>query len=140
MSKILRTVVVFDAPDLDKESAFWAGLLNARVIAEETWHSLIDEAGEWRMGFQLNPTHVAPEWPNGAQQQQMHLDIHVDNFKEMHDRVIALGGQVLMAAENIESEEGFQVYADPAGHPFCLGWGQPTSEQLATFLKGHFGK
>ncbi len=27
------------------------------------------------------------------------------------------------------------MYADPAGHPFCLGWGQPTAEQLATFLK-----
>lgn len=25
--------------------------------------------------------------------------------------------------DNPEASEGFQVYADPAGHPFCLCWG-----------------
>ncbi len=140
MSKILRTVIVFDAADLERESSFWAALLNGKVIADDTWHSLIDESGEWRMGFQLNPTHVAPEWPNGTQQQQIHLDLHVEDFQSMHEKVITLGGRVLQAAEDTESDEGFQVYADPAGHPFCLGWGQPTSEQLTNFLKAHFAK
>ena len=92
------------------------------------------------MGFQLNPTHVAPEWPNGEQQQQIHLDLHVEDFSGMHEKVISLGARVLQVASDPSAEEGFQVYADPAGHPFCLGWGQPTSEQLTSFLKQHFGK
>jgi hypothetical protein len=26
------------------------------------------------------------------------------------------------------------VYADPAGHPFCIGWGHPSRETLAAFV------
>jgi hypothetical protein len=29
------------------------------------------------------------------------------------------------------------VYADPAGHPFCIGWGQPSREVLAEFVADH---
>ena len=137
---ILRTVVVFDAADLHAESAFWAKILNGHVLAEESWHSVVDDKGEWRMGFQLAPNHVKPEWPNGNQQQQIHLDLHAADFKAAHEEVMSLGATVLMAAESTETEEGFQVYADPAGHPFCIGWGQPTAKQLSDFLTGYFAK
>ena len=30
----------------------------------------------------------------------------------------------LKAAEDADSVDNFQVYADPAGHPFCLCWVQ----------------
>jgi hypothetical protein len=39
-------VVVFDATDLDVESAFWAGMLGGRVFTDEMWHSVIDANGE----------------------------------------------------------------------------------------------
>ena len=29
----------------------------------------------------------------------------------------------------------FYVYADPAGHPFCLGWGQPDDETIRRILR-----
>ena len=29
---------------------------------------------------------------------------------------------MLKSADDLEAAEGFQVYADPAGHPFCLCW------------------
>ena len=138
--KTFRSVIVFDAPDLNVESAFWAKVLNGKVIPEDTWHSLIDESGEWRMGFQLAPNHVRPEWPSGAQQQQIHIDIHAEDFAAAHEEVMALGATLLQASDNPDAEEGFQVYADPAGHPFCIGWGQPTSAQLSAFLKEHFAK
>ena len=132
--KFLRSVIVFDASDLDSESAFWASILNGYVLKDSDWHSVIDESGEWRLGIQLNPTHVKPEWPNGNQQQQIHLDFHVDDPREAHKQVMDLGATILYEAKTMDSDEGFQVYADPAGHPFCIGWGQPTSEQLTTFL------
>jgi hypothetical protein len=31
-------------------------------------------------------------------------------------------------------KRAFQVYADPAGHPFCIGWGQPSPERLRQHL------
>jgi hypothetical protein len=36
---------------------------------------------------------------------------------------MGLGARLLQAADSLDSKEGFQVYADPAGHPFCLCWG-----------------
>jgi hypothetical protein len=131
--EMVRQVVVFDAADLNSESAFWAGILGGRVFADKTWHSVIDAAGEWRIGVQLAPNHVPPDWPAGNPQ-QVHLDLHVEDPRVAHDEAIALGGRLLQAAPDLDSDEGHQVYADPAGHPFCIGWGQPSREVLAKFV------
>jgi len=121
--KIARQVVVFDAADLNAESAFWAGVLGGRVIADDDWHSVVDADGAWRVGVQLAPDHVPPDWPAGTPGQQLHLDLHVDDLQAAHDEVMALGATLLQAADDPAAVEGFQVYADPAGHPFCLCWG-----------------
>ena len=120
--KIVRQIIVFDAADLAPESAFWAGVLGGRVIAEADWHSVIDADGKWRMGVQLAPDHTPPEWPHGVPQ-QVHLDLHVDDRANAHDEVVALGARLLQPADDLTAAEGHQVYADPAGHPFCIGWG-----------------
>lgn len=121
--RINRQVIVFDAADLDAESSFWAAMLGGSVVAEDDWHSVKDADGEWRMGFQLAPDHVSPEWPDGSQQQQIHLDVWVDDLASAHAEVVALGARLLQASDDPGADEGFQVYADPAGHPFCLCWG-----------------
>jgi hypothetical protein len=126
-------VVVFDAADLRAESEFWAGLLEGNVFEDETFHSVIDAAGEWRIGVQVAPEHVPPDWPDGAPQ-QVHIDLHVENSKRAHEEAMRLGARVLQA-EDRDSDEGHQVYADPAGHPFCIGWGQPSREALAAFVR-----
>ncbi|CAN5305103.1 hypothetical protein BH24ACT9_BH24ACT9_15300 [soil metagenome] len=74
------------------------------------------------MGIQLAPHHVSPEWPDGTPQ-QIHLALYVDDVKAAHDEAISLGARLLKPADDLESAEGFQVYADPAGHPFCFCWG-----------------
>jgi hypothetical protein len=121
--EIVRQIVVFDAADLGTESAFWAGVLGGSVIPDDDdgWHSVLDAKGRWRIGVQLAPDHIAPEWPDGVPQ-QVHLDLHVEDPARAHDEVIALGARLLQAADDFTTPEGFQVYADPAGHPFCIGW------------------
>jgi predicted enzyme related to lactoylglutathione lyase len=118
----LKQVVVFDAADLASESSFWAGVLGGRVDAEDDWHMVIVD-DEPRVGVQLAPNHVPPEWPDGTPQ-QIHLDLWVDDFGAAHDEVMSLGAKVLKPAEETPSEspDNYQVYADPAGHPFCLCW------------------
>jgi hypothetical protein len=49
---------------------------------------------------------------------QVHLDIHVADIAAAEAKVLALGATRLPS-----TEPGFRVYADPAGHPFCLEWG-----------------
>jgi catechol 2,3-dioxygenase-like lactoylglutathione lyase family enzyme len=120
--KIKRQVIVFDAADLDAESAFWAEVLGGTVHADDDWHSVLVD-GEWRLGIQLAPNHIPPDWPDGTPQ-QIHLDLHLpgEDLKAAHEEVISLGARLLKPADDLEAVEGFQVYADPAGHPFCLCW------------------
>jgi predicted enzyme related to lactoylglutathione lyase len=122
--KIIRRVVVFDATDIDAESAFWAGLLGGTVHRDDDWHSIVVD-GEWVMGVQRAPNHVRPQWPTGGQQQQVHLDLHVEDLEEAGRRALALGGHLLQPprapADNPDGTERFAVYASPAGHPLCFG-------------------
>jgi predicted enzyme related to lactoylglutathione lyase len=116
--KINHQVVVFDAADLPSESAFWAGVLGGTVDAEDDWHMVMVD-GKPRVGVQLAPDHVAPDWPDGAPPQQIHLDLWIDDLAPAHEEVTALGAKVVQPAAD---GGDFQVYADPAGHPFCLCW------------------
>lgn len=119
--KISSTIVVFDAADLDAESSFWAGLLGGTVDRDDDWHT-IRVNGEGRIGVQLAPNHVPPQWPDG-QPQQIHLDLYIDDLAAAHDEAVRLGAKLLKPADDPAAKAGFQVYADPAGHPFCLCWG-----------------
>lgn len=115
-------VVVFDAADLGAMSDFWSGVLGGRVDAEEDWHMVFDATGAPRVGIQLAPDHVPPDWPDGSPGQQVHLDLWVDDFEAAHAEVMALGARLLRPAPDPDADEVFNVYADPAGHPFCLCW------------------
>lgn len=119
--KIRFQVVVFDAADLEAESTFWAGVLGGSVDAEDDWHMVLVD-GQPRIGVQLAPNHVRPDWPDGTPQ-QIHLDLWVDDPAEAHALVMDLGATVLKEAEDgDDAPDAFRVYADPAGHPFCLCW------------------
>ena len=72
------------------------------------------------LAFQLAADHRPPTWPDPAIPQQFHLDVMVEDVASAGLRVLALGAAKL---------DGEDVYADPAGHPFCLirrpGWAPP---------------
>ena len=119
--KISRQIVVFDAADLAAESTFWAGLLGGTVQAEDDWHTLSVE-GKSHMAFQLAPDHVQPNWPDG-EPQQIHMDLYVEDIRSAQKEALALGARMLKPATDLDAKDGFEVYADPSGHPFCLCWG-----------------
>lgn len=122
--KVIRRVIVFDARDLEAESTFWAGLLGGQIHRDDDWHSIVVD-GEWVMGVQLAPDHEPPVWPDGPQQQQVHVDLHVDDLEAAGQLAQSLGGRLLQPpqrpADNPGGTERFAVYASPAGHPFCFG-------------------
>ena len=119
--RITRQLVVFDAPDLRAESGFWAGLLGGTVDAEDDWHTVVVD-GEPQVAVQLAPDHTPPDWPHGTPQ-QIHLDLYVDDVRAAHEEASRLGARLLQPARDLDVPSGFQVYADPAGHPFCFCWG-----------------
>ena len=129
---VVRKVFVFDAVDIAVESAFWAGMLDGLVIGDDQFHCVVDSSGEWHVGVQYAPNHVPPVWPDG-EAQQVHLDLHVEDPTKAHDKAMKFGATLLQPGE-LGAREGHQVYADPAGHPFCIGWGHPSREAIAQFV------
>jgi glyoxalase superfamily protein len=119
--RINHQVVVFDASDMASESGFWAGVLEGTVDAEDDWHMVLVD-GEPKVGVQLAPNHVPPDWPFGTPEQQIHLDLWVEDFGAAHDRVMSLGAKLLKRAENTESPTTSRSTRIPPGIPSaCVG-------------------
>jgi hypothetical protein len=119
-------MTVLDAPDIDAEAAFWAGLLDGTVQATESgrWRNVWIDSN-WQLGVQLAEEHVPPTWPDDAIPQQIHFDLYVVGIEALdkaQETIISLGGRVLRAARDRTTERGCQVHASPAGHPFCVCW------------------
>ncbi|WP_320781672.1 VOC family protein [Streptomyces sp. CRN 30] len=119
----LRSVVV-DCPDPAGLARFYAAVAGGTPEREDDpgWVVLRLPDGP-RLAFQRAPELTAPQWPRSDRDaQQFHLDFDGGStWEEMdasHEKVLALGARVLDAADR--EKKDFVVYADPAGHPFCL--------------------
>ncbi len=83
---------------------------------------LEEGAGSSRLAFQQVPALPKATWPEGPVPQQLHLDLTVPTSAELdvqHERASALGARLLNDSSD-DPEEPLRVYADPAGHPFCI--------------------
>ena len=88
----------------------------------QDWLVLRDPGGGRGLAFQHVPELPEPTWPDGPHPQMLHLDTIVPTVSDLdrqHERVLALGGRLLLDRSDDE-EEPLRVYADPAGHPFCI--------------------
>jgi predicted enzyme related to lactoylglutathione lyase len=105
-------------------------LYPADVAKPELWRLVIDardpdtlrEFYEHLLGTRTTPMRACqhsdaepPRWPDPAHPAQVHVDLMFDDPTPVAARVVELGGSVL------RRRDGFPVYADPGGHPFCLG-------------------
>jgi catechol 2,3-dioxygenase-like lactoylglutathione lyase family enzyme len=88
----------------------------------QDWLILTDPAGGRALAFQKVDELPEATWPDGPVPQQLHLDATVPTMAEFdiaHERALALGARLLLD-RSADPEEPLRVYADPAGHPFCL--------------------
>jgi catechol 2,3-dioxygenase-like lactoylglutathione lyase family enzyme len=86
------------------------------------WLVLCDSTGTNRLAFQQVPKLPEATWPEGPIPQQLHLDLtvhSVDDLNAQHERALSLGARLLRDRSD-DPAEPLRVYADPAGHPFCL--------------------
>jgi catechol 2,3-dioxygenase-like lactoylglutathione lyase family enzyme len=108
--------VVLDCPDPRALAGFYAGVLGGTLEEEGDWVDLNLPDGR-TLAFQAAPGYVPPKWPAPDHSQQFHLDLDVPDLDAAEKEVLALGAKPLDAEDRARS---FRVYADPAGHPFCL--------------------
>jgi catechol 2,3-dioxygenase-like lactoylglutathione lyase family enzyme len=108
--------VVLDCPDPEALAEFYSELLGLPITnVDSDWVDIGD--GQTRLSFQEAPDHQPPRWPDPDFPQQFHLDIHVNSIDEAEPKVLALGAKLLSS-----TAKTWRVFADPAGHPFCLTW------------------
>ena len=117
--------VVLDCRDPRALAGFWSAVLGQPVTyTSPDWVVVAQDDHHSGLAFQLAPDHVPPVWGDPDRPQQLHLDVMVDDPAEAGEAVLALGARPL-------GPPGERVYADPAGHPFCLiprpSWAPPVA-------------
>ena len=129
--------VVLDTTDCRRLAEFYRELfgLGYREGDEPPTDGSPDEAGQdWlvlrgrdgvagvQLAFQHVPELANSSWPSHEVPQQLHLDTVVassEELAEVHGRALELGARVLLDRTD-DPDEPLWVFADPAGHPFCV--------------------
>jgi hypothetical protein len=127
--------VVLDAPNARAVAEFYRELLGYVYRAGdevpgpgepdprgEDWLVLRDRDGVARLAVQHVTELKAATWPDADVPQQLHLDLTVADVRELatqRDRALSLGAKVLQD-RSTDPDEPLYVFADPAGHPFCI--------------------
>jgi catechol 2,3-dioxygenase-like lactoylglutathione lyase family enzyme len=110
--------VALECPDPAALAAFYSQLTGQPIVfADPDWYSLGGQSGEVSLSFQLSRGYQPPVWPDAASSMQFHLHVKVDDLDAAEEAVIALGA-TKFAEQPVP--QNFRVFADPAGHPFCL--------------------
>jgi catechol 2,3-dioxygenase-like lactoylglutathione lyase family enzyme len=140
---LLRQVVL-DCTDARRLAEFYRLLLGLRYRAGDEppptgepdvngqdWLVLRDAAGGSCLAFQQVAELPVPTWPDGPHPQMLHLDLTVSTVDELnvqHARALELGARLLRDRAD-DPEEPLRVYADPAGHPFCIFVAPPPGQE-----------
>jgi catechol 2,3-dioxygenase-like lactoylglutathione lyase family enzyme len=125
--------VVLDTTDPRGLAEFYRALLGFAYRSDDElppagqpdpadWLVLQHPSGGPGIAFQQVANLPASTWPGGSVPQQLHLDLTVPNATELgaqHERATALGARLLLDRSD-DQDEPLRVYADPAGHPFCI--------------------
>lgn len=114
--------VAMDCPDGAALADFYTKLLDYKVSYSGPEGASIEREGHLPLMFQQVENYNAPRWPDPAYPQQAHIDISVDDVEAAEVEALKLGASKLPGGGGTTS--GYRVFADPAGHPFCLVWGQ----------------
>ncbi|WP_033322822.1 VOC family protein [Streptomyces yerevanensis] len=115
--------VVLDCSEPTKLAEFYWALLGGAVNQRDRRWALGDDWATLHtpsglvLAFQRVADCRPPLWPDPARPQQFHLDFGVADLDRAQQQVLASGARVL---DDGSAGRSWRVYADPAGHPFCL--------------------
>ena len=111
--------VFFDCDDPEPMAAFWGGFLSMNERVEDGPGRVVirgEDPVSPMLGFLRIDDHRRPTWPGDDYPEQLHLDHSFDDKPARQRRAEELGATLLPPPHG-----SAPVYADPAGHPFCLG-------------------
>ena len=93
-------------------------MIGGKITDSDGWWTTLETPSGMRVSFQRVDDYSPPQWPGQEHPQQIHLDVMVTDLDASEPLVLELGAT---QAQGLTVQDiGFRVYADPAGHPFCL--------------------
>ncbi|MFC7264631.1 VOC family protein [Streptomyces lutosisoli] len=113
--------VVLDCPDVLELARFYQSLLGGEVNQPDPRWAVGDNFSTLHTGsglvfaFQRVKDYRSPQWPESTYPQQFHLDLDVPDLDQAQEQVLGFGATLLHT-----DTRGWRIFADPAGHPFCL--------------------
>ena len=108
--------IVVDCLDPDTLARFYEELLGMQRVQDEAdWVVIGDAADRPGVAFQRVADQQPSTWPEGRRPQYRHFDVQVADLDAAEKSVLAAGATRLEGGGVT-----FRVFADPAGHPFCL--------------------
>jgi catechol 2,3-dioxygenase-like lactoylglutathione lyase family enzyme len=129
--QLLHTVL--DATDVRQLAEFYRELLGLRYRPgdeppadgspdDADWLVLVDSHGVRKLAFQQVDSLPRTTWPEHQVPMQLHVDFTVPSVAELRrhrERAQALGAELRLDRTD-DPGEPLYVFADPAGHPFCI--------------------
>jgi len=129
------TQVVLDTTDARVLAEFYRQLFGLEYRATDVappagepdprgqdWLVLRNPHGGPQLAFQQTQDVRPSTWPDGTVPQMLHLDTAVatrEDLETQRQRALDLGATLRMDRTDDE-QEPLYVFADPAGHPFCI--------------------
>jgi len=97
-------------------AAFYGELLGMEVVDDQWLRIAVDKTSPLQLALDGDGWSDArpPRWRDPEHPQQAHLDLSSRDAAGCARLAVSLGGTAL------ETFDDHQVFADPAGHPFCL--------------------
>ena len=123
---LLHTVL--DTTDCRGLAEFYRELLGLQyrpgdeTTEDPDWLVLTEADGTRRLAFQQVDELTPTTWPAPDVPMQLHLDMTVpdtDALARQRARAEALGARLVLDRTD-DDVEPLYVFADPAGHPFCI--------------------
>jgi hypothetical protein len=100
-------------------AAFYSELTGWPIVySDPDWYSVgSGEKASFHLSFQRSPDHQPPTWPDPTSSMQAHLHVRVQDLDAAERVVLTLGATKF---DHQPAPTHSRVFADPAGHPFCL--------------------
>lgn len=115
--------ISIDCPRPDDLVPFYSALLGLEEAFAADDRSVVCLAGAGPMLTLMRADeYVAPQWPDGPQHAQMHLDLAAADLED----AVAAARRIGAREAGVQPDpSAWRVMLDPVGHPFCLSAVRP---------------